>query len=59
MTYSVFGFEVPAYVITSILVVNSLLLLAAIVGFSNLRSQIRELKELLNKTIARQKELKE
>jgi len=59
MTYSVFGFEVPVYVITSILVVNSLLLLAAIVGFSNLRSQIRELKELLNKTIARQKELKE
>jgi hypothetical protein len=57
MTYSVFGFDIPVNVIISILVVNSILLIAAIVGFSNLRSQIRELTELLNKIKAKQKEL--
>jgi hypothetical protein len=57
MTYSVFGFDIPVNVIISILVVNSILLIAAIVGFTNLRSQIRELTELLNKIKARQKEL--
>jgi hypothetical protein len=57
MTYSVFGFDIPVNVIVSILVVNSILLIAAIVGFTNLRSQIRELTELLNRIKAKQKEL--
>jgi hypothetical protein len=40
-------------------VVNTILLVAAVVGFRNLRLQIRDLKNLLDKIKAKQKEIRE
>ncbi len=59
MMYSLFGFEIPVDIIVAILVVNNILLIAAVVGFRNLRLQIRDLKILLDKIKARQKEIRE
>jgi len=57
--YSIFGFEVPVDVLVAILVINTILLVAAVVGFRNLKLQIRDLKSLLDKIKAKQKELRE
>jgi hypothetical protein len=57
--YSIFGFEVPIDVLIAILVINTILLVVAVVGFRNLKLQIRDLKILLDKIKARQKELRE
>ena len=57
--YSLFGFEIPVDIIVAILVVNTILLVAAVVGFRNLRLQIRDLKNLLAKIKAKQKEIRE
>jgi hypothetical protein len=57
--YSLFGFEIPVDIIVAILVVNTILLVAAVVGFRNLRLQIRDLKNLLDKIKAKQKEIRE
>jgi hypothetical protein len=59
MMYSLFGFEIPVDIIVAILVVNTILLVAAVVGFRNLRLQIRDLKNLLAKIKAKQKEIRE
>ena len=59
MMYSLFGFGIPVDIIVAILVVNTILLIAAVVGFRNLRLQIRDLKILLAKIKARQKEIRE
>jgi hypothetical protein len=58
-TYTVFGFDIPTDVIIAILVVNTILLVVAVVGFTNLRLQIRDLKSLINRIKAKQKELRE
>lgn len=57
--YSIFGFELPIDVLVAILVINTILLVAAVVGFRNLKLQIRDLKSLLDKIKAKQKELRE
>jgi hypothetical protein len=57
--YSIFGFEVPIDVIVAILIVNTILLVAAVVGFTNLKLQIRDLKNLLDRIKAKQKELRD
>jgi hypothetical protein len=59
MMYSLFGREIPADIIVAILVVNTILLIAAVVGFRNLRLQIRDLKNLLDKIMVKQKEIRE
>jgi hypothetical protein len=55
---SVFGYEISAEIILTILVVNTLLLIAAVIGFTNLKLQIRDLKALLHQIREKQKELK-
>jgi hypothetical protein len=57
--YSIFGFEVPIDVLIAILVINTILLVVAVVGFRNLKLQIRDLKNLLDKIKAKQKELRD
>jgi hypothetical protein len=57
--YTIFGFEVPIDVLVAILVINTILLVAAVVGFRNLKLQIRDLKSLLDKIKAKQKELRD
>jgi len=57
--YSLLGFEVPVDVIIAILVINTILLVVAVIGFRNLKLQIRDLKSLLDKIKAKQKELRE
>jgi len=59
LTYTVFGYDIPTDVIIAILVVNTILLVVAVVGFTNLRLQIRDLKNLLDKIKAKQKEIRE
>jgi len=56
--YTIFGFEVPIDVLVAILVINTILLVAAVVGFRNLKLQIRDLKSVLDKIKAKQKELR-
>ncbi len=56
---TLFGFEIPIDVIVAILVVNTILLIVAVVGFRNLRLQIRDLKTLLDKIKTKQKEIRE
>jgi hypothetical protein len=57
--YSLVGFDVPVDIIIAILVVNTMLLIVEVVGFRNLRLQIRDLKSLLDKIKAMQKEIRE
>lgn len=59
MNYTLFGYDVPVDIIVAILMVNTILMIAAIVGFTNLRKQIRDLKEVLSKIKAKQKELRD
>jgi hypothetical protein len=53
------GFDIPIYIIVAILIANTVLLIVEAVGFRNLRLQIRDLKILLNKIQAKQKEMRE
>ena len=57
--FSVFGYEISAEIILTILVVNTLLLIVAVIGFTNMKLQIRELKKLLHQIREKQKELKQ
>jgi hypothetical protein len=57
--YFVLGFGISIELMAAILAMNTLLVAIAIVGFTNLRNQIRELKETINLLKARQKELHE
>lgn len=57
--YSLFGFNIPVDIILAILVVNTTLLVIALVGFRNLRLQIQDLRSLLDKIKAKQKEMRE
>ncbi len=56
--YSIFGFEISLNLLIYILIANSVLLLLAFVGFTNLRIQIRELKAMLGKMEERKNELR-
>ncbi len=51
--------NLPVDVIVAILAVNSILVIAAVVGFTNLKRQIRDLKDVLDKIKSRQNEMKE
>jgi hypothetical protein len=57
--YSQYDFHIPVDVIMAILVVNTTLLVVAVIGFRNLRLQIRDLKSLLDKIKANQKEMRD
>jgi ABC-type nitrate/sulfonate/bicarbonate transport system permease component len=59
MIDSLFGFDVPGYIIIAILVVNFILAVLAFVGFRNLKRQINDLKSILEKIKAKQKEIRE
>jgi len=59
MTYTLFGYDLPVDIIVAILMVNTILMIAAMVGFTNLRRQIRDLKEILEKIKAKQKGLRD
>lgn len=59
MNYPLFGFDIPVDIIVAILMVNTILLILAVIGFTNLRRQIRDLNEVLAKIETRQKELQE
>jgi len=56
--YSLFGFEISLNFLIYIIVANFILLALAFIGFTNLKIQIRELKELLSKMEERKNELR-
>lgn len=56
--YSIFGLEISLNFLLFILVANFILVSLAVIGFTNLKMQIRELKELLSKMEERKKELR-
>jgi hypothetical protein len=55
---SLFGFELSNEIIVSIIVVNVILLVTAIIGFTNLKRQIKELKAIIDQIREKQKELR-
>jgi hypothetical protein len=59
MVYTLFGFDISVDIIVSALAVNTILLIIAIVGFTNLRGQIRELKASIDKISRIQTELRQ
>lgn len=57
--YSLFGFDLSLDVLLYILLANLILVSIAFIGFTNLRMQIKELKNLLNKLEKSKNEFKE
>jgi hypothetical protein len=55
---SLFGIEFSNEIIVSIIVVNVILLVTAIIGFTNLKRQIKELKAIIDQIKEKQKELR-
>jgi hypothetical protein len=55
---SLFGLELSNEIIVSIIVVNVILLVTAIIGFTNLKRQIKELKAIIDQIKEKQKELR-
>jgi hypothetical protein len=55
---SLFGIELSNEIIVSIIVVNVILLVTAIIGFTNLKRQIKELKAIIDQIKEKQKELR-
>jgi len=55
---SLFGLELSNEIIVSIIVVNVILLVTAIIGFTNLKRQIKELKAIIDQIREKQKELR-
>jgi len=56
--YSLFGFEISLSLLLYIIIANFILVSVAFIGFTNLRMQIKELKNLLSKMEKSKNELK-
>lgn len=54
---SIFGIEVSGETVVFILLANTVLLIVAVIGFTNLKLQIRDLKAMLNQIKEKQNNL--